>query len=86
MTTSFAHFAQGNLIASFYIQPMGAILAFIAAMAVWAGAYIAITGRAAHRITRFMHSGVILWVLMGVGLLAWAWKIFIQVRELDGWA
>src|SRR5450432_3468050 len=45
MTTSFAWFARGNLLASFYIQPMGALLALLAVITFWTGAYIAFTGR-----------------------------------------
>src|SRR5450432_1206527 len=45
MTTSFAWFARGNLLASFYIQPMGALLALLTVAAFWAGLYEAFTGR-----------------------------------------
>ena len=41
MTTSFAWFAKGNLLASAYVQPMGTILALLAAACVWGGFYIA---------------------------------------------
>lgn len=84
MTTSVAYFAQGRLLSSLYVQPMGAAVAAIAVMAVWAGGYIALTGRAAHRIGRFIPGTMILWGLIILAVAAWAWKIFIQLRGSDG--
>ena len=54
MTTSFSWFARGNLLASFYIQPMGTVLAVIAVIAFWSGLYVAVSGRAAHRLGLFI--------------------------------
>src|SRR5213595_2275277 len=39
MTTSFAWFVRGNIAASLYVQPMGAVLALLAACSVWVGLY-----------------------------------------------
>lgn len=86
MTTSFAYFAHGQLAASFYIQPMGMVLAVLTAVAFWAGLYIAITGRRAHRILRFVRGQVLLWTLVALAVAAWGWKIFIQLNGWDGWA
>jgi hypothetical protein len=85
MTTSFAWFARGNFIASIYIQPMGALLAAMSAMAVWAGAWIAITGRPAHRLISSFSSRQTFVGLLGFALAAWGWKIFIHLRGIDGW-
>lgn len=85
MTTSFAHFSQGRLLSGLYTQPMGFVLAVLTAMAVWSGGYIAITGRPAHRIAYFLPGGAILWSLAGLALLAWGWKILIQLQGWDGW-
>lgn len=82
MTTSFAHFAHGQILASLFVQPFGTVLAVLCCMAFWAAAYIAVTGRAAHRVLRFVHTPPILWTLLAVGLAAWGWKILIHVR---GW-
>lgn len=85
MTTSFAWFARGNLPASLYVQPMGTALAAGAAMAVWVAGYVAATGRPVHRLI-----GVVpdrLWVvpLLSLAVAAWAWKMFIHLRGIDGW-
>src|SRR3954471_20120678 len=42
MTTSFAWFVRGNWLASFYVQPMGFILALLCAMIFWSGLFIAL--------------------------------------------
>lgn len=85
MTTSFSWFAKGNLAASVYVQPMGAVLAFMAAATVWGGFYIAFTGRPAHRLLRLMPARYTLLPLLLVGVLAWGWKILIHLNGIDGW-
>ena len=86
MTTSFSWFVRGNIVASFYVQPMGMLLALATAMTVWVGLYIGITGRAVHRALRG-HAPGMSWVigLMVLWVLAWGWKIWIHVRGIDGW-
>src|SRR5438093_9593355 len=54
MTTSFAHFVRGQFLASFYVQPMGMLLALATTLIFWAGLYIALSGRPAHRLLRFI--------------------------------
>ena len=85
MTTSFAWFARGNLLASIYVQPMGAMLAALAGMMVWAGAYIAITARPVHRLLSAMRPRYYAVPLLVLAVLAWAWKIYIHVHGIDGW-
>jgi hypothetical protein len=85
MTTSFAWFARGNLLASFYIQPMGALLALLCVIALWTGLYVAATGRAIYRLialgpSRYYVPGMLAWAI-----IAWAWKIFIHLHGIDGW-
>jgi hypothetical protein len=79
MTTSFAWFIRGNFIASIYVQPMGALLA------AWAGAWIGVTGRPAHRLLSSALSPRVLVGLLGFALAAWGWKIFIHLHGIDGW-
>ena len=50
MTTSFAWLARGNLLAAFYVQPMGALLGLLTILATWTGFYVAVTGRAVYRL------------------------------------
>lgn len=85
MTTSFAWFVRGNLLASLYVQPMGTVLAAVCGLAVWAGLYVAATGRPAHRLLRAPPVKAMMLPLFAFGLLAWGWKIFIHLRGIDGW-
>ncbi|QOV90800.1 DUF2752 domain-containing protein [Humisphaera borealis] len=85
MTTSFTWFAHGNLIASFYVQPMGMLLALACACTVWAGAYVAISGKPVHRLLAMLPAGRLLFWILGFFILAWAWKILIRYQGWDGW-
>lgn len=85
MTTSFAWFVRGNLLASIYVQPMGAVLAFLSGAGVWAGLYIALTGRPLHRMFRLLPSRYIVVAFVGCAIAAWGWKIFIHLSGHDGW-
>jgi hypothetical protein len=85
MTTSFAYFARGNIVASFYIQPMGCVLAALSIMAFWTGMYLALTGRPVHRLLDRLPVKVIGLFFMWFGLTAWAWKIYIHITHRDGW-
>jgi len=85
MTTSWSWFARANLPASLYVQPMGTVLAVLAVVTVWTGLYIAITGRAAHRLLFLLPYQYIVYGLLTFGVLAWAWKIFIHKHGIDGW-
>src|SRR5438046_2858890 len=52
MTTSFAWFVRGNLLASLYVQPMGTVLAALTALTFWAAVYIGLTGKPFARLMR----------------------------------
>lgn len=85
MTTSFSWFARGNWVASFYIQPMGFVLALICAAVFWGALYVALTGRPAHRALRRING--LHWVigLLIFACIAWGWKVFIHSHGIDGW-
>lgn len=85
MTTSFSWFVRGNWLASFYVQPMGYVLAVIACVTAWAGYYVAITGKPAHRLLRLVPSRYYLFPLLGLAIAAWGWKMFLVLRGIDGW-
>ena len=85
MTTSFAHFVRGQILASLYVQPMGMALALTTAMLFWAALYVAATGRPLHRLLRFFPSKVFLIPLFTLTILAWTWKIWIHLTARDGW-
>ncbi len=81
MTTSFAHFADGNWPVSVYTQPMGFALAVLAGIAVWAGGYAAISGRPVWRVMRAVSGMVVVISLLTLAVAGWAWKIWLVVRE-----
>jgi hypothetical protein len=85
MTTSFSWFARGNIEASLYIQPMGTVLALLAAATFWGALYVAISGKPAYRLALRIPSRYYLWYLPSFAIMAWAWKIWIHVHRFDGW-
>jgi hypothetical protein len=85
MTTSFTWFVRGNLAASLYVQPMGMLAALACACCVWAGGYIAITGRPIHRLLLQFSARAWLIGLLGFTIAAWGWKIYIRLKGIDGW-
>ena len=85
MTTSFTWFVRGNVPASLYVQPMGTILAALAGCCVWAGLYVALTGRPVYRLLRLLPGRTYTLPLLTLALLAWGWKIFIHLKGWDGW-
>ena len=84
-TTAFSYFAHGKFVASFYTQPMGALLAWATAITVWVGFYIAVTGRPVHRLLTLVPGRYYLMPLLLSGLLAWGYKILLTLMERDGW-
>jgi hypothetical protein len=85
MTTSWTWFAHGNLRASFYVQPMGTVLAVLTACCFWAALYCAATGRPVYQLLRVIPSRYYFVPLLSLGILAWGWKIFIHLTGRDGW-
>jgi hypothetical protein len=85
MTTSFSWFVRGNWLASFYVQPMGFVLALAAACTFWGALFIAITAKPAHRLLRMLPGATMIIAAMSFGIAAWGWKIFIHLRGIDGW-
>lgn len=83
MTTAFAWFVRGHLLESFYVQPMGFVLAMAACSAVWGGFYIALTGRPIYRVLWIIPSRYYVMPLLAWAIIAWGWKIF---SHLHGWA
>jgi len=85
MTTSFAWFVRGNFLASFYVQPMGFVLAVAAAMTFWASIYVAATARPVYVLLSFVPRSYLLLPALLFGAAAWGWKIFIHLHGMDGW-
>ena len=81
MTTAFSHAADGSLVSSFIAQPLGMLLALGCAILVLVGGYTAVTGS---MLAPFLADRVgprIGWVLVGLLIAAWIWKI-VDHREL----
>jgi len=75
MTTSFAHAAHGELAASFHAQPMGMMLAVVAAACFWGGAYVAATGsRLGSAVARMMGWRMV-WAALAMFMAAWVYKL-----------
>jgi hypothetical protein len=85
MTTSWAWFVRGNLPASFYIQPMGMVLALLAAAWFWIGLYVGVTGRPVYRLAAYARGGNYFLPLLLFAAAAWGWKIILHLRGWDGW-
>jgi len=85
MTTSFAWFVRGNLLASLWVQPMGLALAIVVAMTFWLALYMAITGKPAWRLLSTIPGRIWVPAMMTLAVLAWGWKIFIHLHGIDGW-
>ena len=85
MTTSFAWFARGNLLASFYIQPMGMVLAVMCGLCFWGAGYVAVMGKPVYRVFSIIPEKAYLFPLLAMGILGWAWKMYIHVHGIDGW-
>lgn len=85
MTTSFSHFARGNIEASLYVQPMGTVLATLTVATFWAAAYMAITGLPVLRLLRILPARYYFLPLMVLAVAGWGWKIFIHLHGIDGW-
>jgi hypothetical protein len=64
---------------------MGFLLALITAGAFWAGIYATATGKPIQRLLRHVPMPLLIVTMMSVGIAAWAWKIFIHLRGMDGW-
>lgn len=84
MMTSFAWFVRGNLLASIYVEPMGAVLAAATTATVLLALFIAITGRHVHRKVVPLFRLRILLIVGGLALISWGWKVLIHVKGWDG--
>lgn len=84
MTTSFNHFVRAQWLKSFWVQPMGFALAVATCATFWAAAYIAATGRPAHRLLKRLPGVKLLVLAVGFGIAAWAWKIGLTLAGTAG--
>lgn len=77
MTTAFSHAARAQFVAAAKTQPMGALLAVLAASMVWTGSYAAITASPVwNNLGKFLVSRG-LYVLLALLVAAWVYKITV---------
>jgi len=74
-TTAFAHAADGDLLAAFDTQPMGALLAIATALACIGGMVILLTGAPLDALVTRYWSVRWTWIVLGLLLVAWAYKM-----------
>jgi Protein of unknown function (DUF2752) len=80
MTTSYSYLAQGQVTQSLLSQPAGTVFAVLTMMAVWVGTYMAVTGRPSARMIDRVPVTRGLFVLLGIALAGWAYKIVSVLR------
>ena len=83
MTTAFAHAADGNLVASFVTQPMGAVLAVATAIALLLGTYTVATGSRVATLFGRLWGRRAAWLLGTAFAAAWVYKI-VAYKEVLG--
>jgi hypothetical protein len=74
MTTAFAHAANGSFVQSVVAQPMGWVLAVLAASTGFACLHAAMTGWRAERLLNAVMQPKTLWIVAGGLLAAWGYK------------
>ena len=84
MTTSYSHLAHGEILASLAAQPAGTVFAFLTAMAVWIGLYIAVTGRPSGKLINRLPIHRVFLGVLAVALVGWAYKFVIVWRATRG--
>jgi hypothetical protein len=85
MTTSFACFVRGRMLASLYVQPLASVLALGTATLFWAGGYITLTGRPVYRLLRWIQPRYYLLPFFALTVLAWGWKIWTHLSGRGVW-
>ena len=85
MTTSFAWFSKGNIIASIYVQPFGFVLALLTTITFWVALYGFISGKPVAQLLHRLPAKYTWGAILVLAMAGWAWKIFLQVRGIDGW-
>ncbi len=75
MTTSFTHAAGADLARALVVQPAGALLALTTAAVFWSALYVAATGSMLARALGRAIGLKALWIALGIGAAAWAYKL-----------
>ena len=79
MTTAFAHAVRGEPLSALWVQPAGAMMAFLAALGVVVCLWDAVSARPVHALLAPLARGRTAWIAAGVLIAAWGWKV-LQCR------
>ena len=79
MTTSFALAADGRLIDAFLVQPFGALLALLSAVAVLLAGYAAISGMSLMPLLSAVTNTSVVITAVALLLAAWAYKMMMSI-------
>ncbi|MFW6336806.1 MAG: DUF2752 domain-containing protein [Phycisphaeraceae bacterium] len=79
MTTSFALAADGRLIDAFHVQPFGALLALLSAVAVLLAGYAAIAGMSLMPLLSALTNSSVILTAVALLLAAWAYKMMLSI-------
>jgi len=77
MTTAFAHTVRMELILAFRAQPMGALLAILTPVVLFASLHAAILGARIDQMLEPLLRPRTLWVIAGLFLAAWGYKLMV---------
>ena len=79
MTTSFALAANGRLIDAFHVQPFGALLAVLSAVAVLLGGYAALVGMSLAPLLSAVVNTSVFITAIALLFAAWAYKMMMSI-------
>lgn len=77
MTTAFSHMAHGDVVASFKTQPFAAVLSIVVACGAWLATFAAFSAARIDRIVVSLLRPRVLWIIAGLVLAAWWYKIAV---------
>ncbi|MBI1370800.1 MAG: DUF2752 domain-containing protein [Planctomycetes bacterium] len=78
MTTAFTQAAHGHVLAAIQTQPAGGLGAMAAAMAIWVGLYVMLTGNTGGRFTRgWLRPGRTMLIVLSVIAVSWMYKLIV---------
>lgn len=77
MTTSFAAAANAQPLRAISTQPFGAVLALLTSAFFWGALHVAVFGSKLGRIVESWLRPRVLWVVLVVFFLAWAYKVLV---------
>lgn len=78
MTTAFSHAVRWQWLDALIAQPFAVMMVLAASVTIWAGGYVAVTGRPVHRLisrSAAGRGGTIAILVVGLVIASWGWKL-----------